>query len=141
MMKMLMAVVLVLCGWYANQLYKDQGLPFISNGSTILSTDVQKKCITEDGGVLYGKVPQGTVCKRLEPVKGSLTIVPSEAPFTQQSDDNKLIASDSRFQCDGRVYCSQMRSCEEATFFSNNCPNVKMDGNNDGVPCEKQWCY
>ena len=21
-----------------------------------------------------------------------------------------------------------------------NCPGVKMDGNNDGVPCEKQWC-
>ena len=46
----------------------------------------------------------------------------------------------SSFQCDGRTYCSQMNSCEEATFFLNNCPNVKMDGNNDGVPCEKQWC-
>ncbi|WP_408936563.1 excalibur calcium-binding domain-containing protein [Desulfobulbus sp.] len=21
-----------------------------------------------------------------------------------------------------------------------NCPGVKMDGNNDGVPCERQWC-
>lgn len=46
----------------------------------------------------------------------------------------------SRFQCDGRVHCSQMRSCEEATFFLNHCPNTKMDGNGDGVPCEKQWC-
>ncbi len=45
-----------------------------------------------------------------------------------------------RFQCDGRMHCSQMRSCEEATFFLNNCPNTKMDGNHDGVPCEKQWC-
>ena len=45
------------------------------------------------------------------------------------------------FHCDGRVYCSQMRSCEEATFFLNNCPGTKMDGNNDGVPCEKQWCH
>lgn len=44
------------------------------------------------------------------------------------------------FQCDGRVYCSQMRSCEEATFFLKNCPGTKMDGNNDGVPCERQWC-
>lgn len=46
----------------------------------------------------------------------------------------------SRFSCDGRAYCSQMTSCEEATFFLRNCPGVKMDGNNDGVPCEQQWC-
>jgi len=44
------------------------------------------------------------------------------------------------FRCDGRVYCSQMRSCAEATYFLQHCPGVKMDGNNDGVPCEKQWC-
>lgn len=44
------------------------------------------------------------------------------------------------FRCDGRTHCSQMRSCAEATFFLKNCPGVKMDGNGDGVPCEKQWC-
>ena len=44
------------------------------------------------------------------------------------------------FQCDGRKYCSQMTSCEEAIYFINNCPDTKMDGNNDGVPCERQWC-
>ncbi|MDT4288897.1 excalibur calcium-binding domain-containing protein [Methylomonas sp. MO1] len=45
-----------------------------------------------------------------------------------------------KYVCDGRTYCSQMTSCEEATFFINNCPDTKMDGNNDGIPCEKQWC-
>lgn len=44
------------------------------------------------------------------------------------------------FQCDGRAHCSQMTSCSEAKFFLKNCPNTKMDGNNDGVPCEQQWC-
>jgi len=44
------------------------------------------------------------------------------------------------FKCDGRTYCSQMTSCAEATYFLKNCPGTKMDGNNDGVPCEKQWC-
>jgi hypothetical protein len=33
-----------------------------------------------------------------------------------------------------------MHSCAEATFFLRNCPGVKMDGDNDGVPCETQWC-
>lgn len=44
------------------------------------------------------------------------------------------------FRCDGRQYCSQMTSCAEATFFLRNCPGVKMDGNNDGIPCEQQCC-
>ena len=45
-----------------------------------------------------------------------------------------------RFQCDGRVHCSEMTSCEEARYFLRNCPGVKMDGDGDGVPCERQWC-
>jgi len=45
-----------------------------------------------------------------------------------------------QFKCDGRTYCSQMTSCQEATFFLKNCPGAKMDGDRDGVPCEKQWC-
>jgi hypothetical protein len=44
------------------------------------------------------------------------------------------------FRCDGRTYCSQMTSCAEATYFLQHCPDVKMDGNHDGVPCERQWC-
>ena len=48
--------------------------------------------------------------------------------------------SSSSFKCDGRTRCGQMSSCEEATYFVQNCPNTQMDGNNDGVPCEQQWC-
>ena len=44
------------------------------------------------------------------------------------------------YHCDGRTRCSQMSSCEEATFFLRNCPGVKMDGDHDGVPCEQQFC-
>ena len=51
-----------------------------------------------------------------------------------------LSAPVSQYKCDGRTSCSQMTSCEEATYFLRNCPGVKMDGNNDGVPCEQQWC-
>jgi endonuclease YncB( thermonuclease family) len=51
-----------------------------------------------------------------------------------------LTTAAAAFRCDGRTHCSQMKSCAEATFFLNNCPGTKMDGNNDGVPCERQWC-
>jgi hypothetical protein len=46
----------------------------------------------------------------------------------------------SGFSCDGRQYCSQMKSCAEAKYFLANCPSVKMDGDKDGVPCEREWC-
>ena len=29
---------------------------------------------------------------------------------------------------------------KRATYFLRTCPGVKMDGNNDGVPCEQPWC-
>lgn len=44
------------------------------------------------------------------------------------------------FSCDGRRYCSQMTSCAEATYFLRHCPNTKMDGDGDGVPCEMELC-
>jgi len=49
-------------------------------------------------------------------------------------------AAASEFRCDGRTHCSQMTSCQEATWFINHCPGAAMDGNHDGVPCEQQWC-
>lgn len=44
------------------------------------------------------------------------------------------------FHCDGRQYCSQMTSCAEAKYFLANCPGAKMDGDRNGIPCERQWC-
>ncbi len=49
-------------------------------------------------------------------------------------------AASAGFRCDGRTRCNQMRSCAEATFFLKNCPGVQMDGDGNGIPCERQWC-
>lgn len=71
------------------------------------------------------------------------TIGQSPAPVDSRRDDGlNLLATEAepQFNCDGRTHCSQMTSCEEAEFFLRNCPGVKMDGNNDGEPCESQWC-
>ncbi len=46
----------------------------------------------------------------------------------------------SGFTCEGKHYCSEMTSCKEARFYLKNCPDTEMDGDNDGVPCERQWC-
>lgn len=50
------------------------------------------------------------------------------------------VQSSAAFRCDGRTHCSQMTSCAEATYFLKNCPGTKMDGDGNGVPCERQWC-
>jgi len=44
------------------------------------------------------------------------------------------------FRCDGRQHCSQMTSCDEAKFFLKNCPDPRMDGDHDGIPCEDTVC-
>ncbi|MBS0505928.1 MAG: excalibur calcium-binding domain-containing protein [Proteobacteria bacterium] len=49
-------------------------------------------------------------------------------------------SSSQPLRCDGRTHCSQMSSCEEAKYFLKNCPGVKMDGDGNGIPCERQWC-
>jgi predicted negative regulator of RcsB-dependent stress response len=67
----------------------------------------------------------------------------SESQSLEQAPRSLLPADPTRsttFACDGRTHCSQMTSCAEATYFLKNCPGVKMDGDNDGVPCEQQWC-
>jgi cold shock CspA family protein len=57
---------------------------------------------------------------------------PSQSPAVEAAHES--------FTCDGRTHCSQMTSCEEATYFLRHCPGVRMDGDGDGEPCEDQWC-
>ena len=46
-------------------------------------------------------------------------------------------ASSSGFTCAGKRYCREMTSCEEAKFYLTTCGVGSLDGNKDGVPCEK----
>lgn len=66
----------------------------------------------------------------------------AEALFQQPpaAAGNALATPPSFYRCDGRQHCSQMTTCAEAQYFLKNCPDVKMDGDGDGVPCEQQLC-
>lgn len=46
------------------------------------------------------------------------------------------------YRCDARTQCEQMTSCEEAMFFLQNCKvnKLNLDQDDDGIPCEIQWC-
>lgn len=76
-----------------------------------------------------GLVGYNALVSRQEPVR--LPLNASTLPMRSSSP---------AFSCDGRSHCSQMRSCEEARYFLQHCPGVQMDGDRDGVPCERQWC-
>lgn len=83
-----------------------------------------------------------------EPVE-RVTMARSVAPAPEVDDRSWIkqresqpaaTSSNSSFKCDGRTSCPQMRSCDEAKFFIQSCPNTAMDGDRDGIPCEDQWC-
>ena len=84
---------------------------------------------SDNDGQFSAKASEATVA----PVQNAKTpVTPVPAP----------VMPEATFKCDGRKYCSQMTSCEEAKFFLDNCPGAKMDnhGNGNGIPCERQWC-
>lgn len=120
------------------------------------------KCTDAHGGMVYSDRPCSSDAKNKTKEPQAPAPLKSEQSSTTKAADkiktfsrpgsnspaqpNSSAARDTseyksqKYICDGRIYCSQMTSCEEATFFINNCPNTKMDGNHDGIPCEKQWC-
>ena len=61
------------------------------------------------------------------------------APITETIQQRQVTKPKPSFSCDGRQHCSQMSSYEEAVYFIRNCPNTKMDGDSDGIPCERQF--
>lgn len=112
------------------------------------------KCTDANGHVLYSDTACGTKEDRqaIEQIQPSFFSAFTEKArsfiknFSNNNSthselpDNTTTVKQQAYQCDGRTHCSQMTSCDEATFFINNCPNTEMDGDTDGIPCESQWC-
>ena len=94
----------------------------------------ETKCITKDGRVIYGELPEGTVCEKVEAVDGAVTVI--EGGLSPNAEETEL----TDYVCDGRRYCSQMTSCEEANYFLLNCPGVEMETDSTGTPCIEQLC-
>ena len=61
---------------------------------------------------------------------------PGAKPLGSTEAQHSAATSTQSFKCDGRTHCSHMTSRAEAEYFVRHCPNTKMDGDHDGVPCE-----
>ncbi len=81
--------------------------------------------------VLIGSIAYSKFMTHNKPHEKSTVSVPS---FTEEEKSKK------NYSCAGKIYCSEMTSCDEAKFYQRNCSGTKMDGDGDGVPCESQWC-
>jgi hypothetical protein len=64
----------------------------VRNSSIDLANEKKVKCITKTGSVIYGTVPQGTICEKLELIEGSLTAVSSETHTESGYSSSKKIA-------------------------------------------------
>ena len=53
----------------------------------------------------------------------------------------EALRSNAQFKCTPeKSSCSSMTSCAEAFFHQETCGVSNMDGDRDGIPCERQWC-
>lgn len=85
--------------------------------------------IIEQQRKAIGELPKLKFSEKTERALQHQQVQPMQA--TRSTD-----AANTQFRCDGRQHCSQMNSRAEAEFFIKNCPDTKMDGDNDGIPCE-----
>ncbi|QNX10406.1 excalibur calcium-binding domain-containing protein [Acinetobacter seifertii] len=107
--------------------YRQQAQQRASHEKVQLLIQQQKQIIKEQRAAL-GKLPD---IQLSEKTKKALAFASQTAPASVRVNNET-----SAFHCDGREHCSQMHSLEEARWFVRNCPNTKMDGDNDGDPCE-----
>lgn len=64
---------------------------------------------------------------------------PSIQPFAAQPTTGapKRGTAEQAFTCGAKTYCSEMASCAEARFHLASCGLTRIDGDGDGIPCEK----
>ena len=60
---------------------------------------------------------------------------------TGQANDNRTLGAIPKVECDTKRTCTQMKTCEEAIAFLRQCRLTGIDGDGDGIPCEKLCRY
>ncbi|MDX8130234.1 cold shock domain-containing protein [Methylomonas sp. OY6] len=82
----------------------------------------------------------GFAVNKFKSRESTISWSPPVAEVSYQPLEQPEIQVTTKFTCEGKTRCTQMTSCEEAMFYLNNCPGSVTDGDNDGRPCEDQWC-
>ena len=107
----------------------------LDNQENMIHSDATEPINEKDNIFVYYTTP----APKEEIVENIQKPTPKYKTMTKPAPKAKIVEK-TRFRCDGRIYCSQMRSCAEAKSFLRNCPGTRMDGDSDGIPCESQHC-
>jgi hypothetical protein len=129
-MKYIFIFLLAAFAFYEYIFYIPTNIDTTTNNVSSYSQQIEEPQNTE---FLQKKRVERSTQKAVTP---KVKTIPFEGPISTKRPVQK---SNTHFKCDKRKYCSQMRSYEEAKFFLRNCPKVKMDGDRDGIPCERQF--
>lgn len=128
-------------------------LAALSSADALRATTMHK-CVIQ-GSVTYQQAPCPSAQTRRDPTLDELNAAEQKRRATSSTGKSSSALTQRKaadeppreaqpaahaHRCDGRTHCSQMTSCAEARFFLNHCPGVKMDGDQDGIPCEDQLC-
>lgn len=73
------------------------------------------------------------------PAQPQLPVVPTQPPALPIKPPKLNIPSIPKggvASCGKKLYCKQMTSCQEATYYLKHCGLKKLDQDGDGVPCE-----
>ena len=57
----------------------------------------------------------------------------------ENSKSAPAVMNPQNYQCDGRQHCSQMGSYDVGERFMLHSRHNEVDGDNDGIPCERQF--
>lgn len=98
----------------------------------------QKQAIEQQRAAL-GELPEKILTDEDQKRLDADAVATKKRDSLNSPRNNLTAVTTNNFSCDGRKYCSQMRSYEEAVYFNSHCPDTKMDGDGDGVPCESQF--
>lgn len=136
MKKIAFLLIVSSIAWNSYTKYQDDNLVYADEQQENLNDSEQLPAPSESDSVHAEQLP--TFSEQLPASSESEPVHAEQLPTFNEPTVG--VPSARGFNCDGRLYCSQMTSCEEATYFLQNCHGVKMDGEGDGVPCESQWC-
>lgn len=90
-------------------------------------------------GTIINPEPQNSTSQKsnISPSPTPLNVLGKKQLRKQIRKQNKPKTTTGSFTCSGKKSCSQMVSCAEAQFYLKTCGVSSLDGDKDGVPCEK----
>ena len=72
----------------------------------------------------------------VRPQREQVATLPTAEPHQQRSGRLAQERNARGFSCGSKRFCREMNSCAEAMFYLRQCGVRRLDGDNDGIPCE-----